>query len=123
MEKETIFPMPATDKDRRQFLSQTHCMELLNLVDPKGDSIYCHDKLLIPVPIYGPEGATFVKTDKPHTIAMQMLLYADSWDNLNVKELKEKQERRRTTSGGSSSSQTDPQSKNWVSVYLKLKEW
>ncbi len=110
--KESIFSMPATDEDRKQFLSQTNCMELLNPVDPKGDAIYCLDKLPMAVPLYGNEGITFVKTDIPCTIVMQMRLYADSWDNLNIEELKEKQERRRTTSGESSSSQTDPQSKN-----------
>ncbi len=81
MAKESIFPMPATDEDRRQFLSHTNCMELLNPVELKGDSIYCLDKLPMAVPIYGPEGVMFVKTDKPRTIAIQMSLYADSWDN------------------------------------------
>ncbi len=87
-------------------------MELLNLVDPKGDVIYCLDMLPMAVVIFGQEGVTFVKIDNPCTVAMQMRLYADSWDNLNIEELNEKQERRRITSGGSSTSQTDPQSKN-----------
>ncbi len=86
-------------------------MELLNLGDPKGDSIYCLDKFLMAVPLYRSEGVMFVKTDKTCTVAMQMHLYADSWDNLDIEELKEKQERRRTTSDESSSSQTDPLSK------------
>ncbi len=40
---------------------------------------------------------------------MLMRMYADSWDNLDIEKLSEKQERRRTMSGGSPSSQGDPQ--------------
>ncbi len=64
------------------------------------------------VPHYCLEGMWFVKSDNPLTLTMQMRMYADSWDNLNVDKLKENQERQRTTSGGSSSSQTYSQSKH-----------
>ncbi len=87
MAKETNFPdfpSPASDEDRRAFLSQTNCMELLNPMDLKGDSIYLLDNLPKAMPLYRPEGVTFVKTDKPRTIAMQMCLYSDSWANLDI---------------------------------------
>ncbi len=38
-----------------------------------------------------------------------MRMYADSWENLDIDKLKEKQERWRTTAGGSTSSNGDPQ--------------
>ncbi len=112
MAKESQFPSPTTDEERRRFLSQTNCNELLNPMDLKSNAIYCLDMLPMAVPIYGPEGVTFVKINNQYTVAMQMHLYSDSWDNLNIEELKEKQKRRRTTSGGSSTSPTDPQYKN-----------
>ncbi len=64
------------------------------------------------VPLYGLEGVTFVKTDNPCIVAMQMRMYPDSWNNLNIEKLKEKQERQMTSSCVSSSSQHNSQSKN-----------
>ncbi len=81
----------ATNKEMKRFLSETNCMELLDTVDPKVETIYFLESLLKTVPLYGPEGTTFVKTDNPCTVAMQMHMYADSWDILNLEELREKQ--------------------------------
>ncbi len=94
----------STDEERKMFLTVANCVELLNPMDPKGNTIYFMETLPNAVPLYVPEGVMFVKTDNPQTMAMQMRLYADSWDNVNVDKLKEKQERERTTSGGSSTS-------------------
>ncbi len=114
MAKEIIFPdnpTAATSKEKKTFLMQTNCMELLDHVDPKGQTTYLIENLPKTVPLYRPEGVTFVKIDNPCTMAMQTRLYADSWDNLNLEELKEKQERTRTTSGSSAASQTNSQTK------------
>ncbi len=39
------------------------------------------DNLPKTVPLYGPEGVMFVKTDNPCTVAMQMRMYADLEDS------------------------------------------
>ncbi len=70
------------------------------------------ETVLNAVSLYGLEGITFVKTDNPCTLTMQIRLYTDSSDNLNVDKLNEKQERDRTMSCRSSSSQTDSQPKS-----------
>ncbi len=49
-----------------------------------------------------------MKMDNPCSVGMLMRMYADSWDNLDIEKLKEKQERRRTTSGSSTSTEGDP---------------
>ncbi len=94
-----------SDKDKRKFLAQAKCIEILDPVDLQGETTYLLKSLPKVVPLYGPEGIMFVKTDKPSTVAMQLRMYADSWEHLNVAELKAKQERQRTTSCESSSSQ------------------
>ncbi len=112
---ETVFPdspNSAISKEKKMFLSETNCMELLDPVDPKGETTYLLDNLPKTFPLYWPEGVMFVKTDNQRTVAMQLRLYADYWDNLNLEELKEKQEIRRTTSSGSSSSHTETQLKD-----------
>ncbi len=68
----------------------------------------CMDTLPETVPLYGPEGVLFVKTENPHSAGMLMRIYADTCDNLDRDKLKEKQERIRTTSSGSTSSQGNP---------------
>ncbi len=87
----------STDKEKKRFLTGTNCVELLNPVDPKGETTCLLETLPGMVPLYGPEGVIFVKTENPRTMAMQMLMYTDSWDHLNVEKLKEKQERQRTS--------------------------
>ncbi len=87
----------SSDDDKKKFLSGANCVELLNPVNPKGETTYLLETLAGMVPLYGPEGVTFVKTDNPHTLAMQMTMYIDSWDNLNTKKLTEKLERQRTS--------------------------
>ncbi len=114
MAKETVFtdrPDSATNEEKKKFLSETNCMELLNTVYLKGETTYLIESLLNTVPLYRPEDVMFVKTDNQLTVALQICMYTDYWDNFNVKELNEKQERRITTSGGSSSSQADSHSK------------
>ncbi len=73
----------STDEERKKFLTVANCVELLNAVDLKGNTTYFMEML----PLYGSEGVMFVKTDNPSTVAMQMRLYAESWDNLNVYKL------------------------------------
>ncbi len=87
-------------------------------VDPIGETNYLIETLHKVVPLYRPEGVTFVTTDKPYTVAMHLHMYADPWDQLNVKERKEKQERRMTSSCESSSYQAESQTKLLVSVYM-----
>ncbi len=125
MAKETVFTdrASATNEEKEQFLSETNCMELLDPVDLKGETTYIMDNQLKTVLLYGPEGVMFVKTDNPCTVAMQMCMYSDSWDNLNLEELKEKQERNRTTSGSSSTSQTDSQALIVSVPEHELKDW
>ncbi len=97
----------STDKERKKFLTGANCVELL---DPeRGHNILHGDATDHCTPLW-PRRCD-VKTDSPRTMAMQIRLYADSWDNTNVADLKERQERERTTSCGSSSSQSDSQSK------------
>ncbi len=68
MAKETVFTERATDtnKEKKQFLLETNCMELLDPVDPKCENTYLMDNLPKTVPLYGPEGVTFVKFDSSH---------------------------------------------------------
>ncbi len=68
----------STDEEKNKFLSGANCVELLNPVDRKGETTYLLEMLPGIVPLYGPEGVTFVKTDNPHTVPMQMRMYADS---------------------------------------------
>ncbi len=102
----------SSDEERKMFLTVANCVELLNPMYTKGNTIYFMEMLPNAIPLYGAEGVMFVKTDNTPTVAMQMRLYADTWDNLNVGKLKEKQERERTMSCGSSSSKTDSQPKS-----------
>ncbi len=105
------FPTASTNEEKRHFLAQTNCIEVLDPVDLKGKSTYLLETLPKIMPLYWPEGVTLVKTEKQHTMAMQLHLFADSWDHLDIQELKEKQERRRTTSYESSSSHAESQTK------------
>ncbi len=45
-------PSEDTDKERRKFLTEWNCTELLNLVNPCGDMVYCMDALPVEVPLY-----------------------------------------------------------------------
>ncbi len=60
-------------------------------------------------PLYSTDGVLFMKTANPKSVAMMMRMYANTWDNLEINQLKADQERRRTTSGSSSHSPDDPQ--------------
>ncbi len=84
-----------TTEEKRCFVVEPNCIEVLDPVDLKGEFTNLLETILNVVPLYGPEGVMFVKTDKPHTLAMQMHVFINSWDHLNIKELKEKQERKR----------------------------
>ncbi len=90
-------------------MSGTNCIELVNPVDLQGATAYCMDILPDMVPLCGPEGVLFMKTENPHSVGMRMRMYADTWDNLDIDKLKEKQERMMTMSGGSTSSHGNPQ--------------
>ncbi len=82
----------STDEERKKFLTGANYVELLNPVDKKGSTIYFIETLPNAMPLYGLEGVMLVKTNNSSTVTLQMKLYADSWDNLNVDKLKEKQE-------------------------------
>ncbi len=43
-------PSEARDEERKKFLSESNCIELLNLVNPRGELVYCMDALLEEVP-------------------------------------------------------------------------
>ncbi len=90
-------------------VSGANCIELSNPVDTQGTTVYCLETLSETVPLYGLDGVLSMKTDNPGSVGMLMRIYTDSWDNLDIDKLREKQERRRTMSGGSTSSQGDPQ--------------
>ncbi len=101
-------PSEDTDEERRKFLTESNCIELLNPVNPCGDTVYCMDDLPVEVPLYGPDGVMFVKTRQTKTVAMMMRMYANSWENQDIDKLLTDQERKRNTSGSSSHSQEDP---------------
>ncbi len=77
-------PSEDTDEERRKFLTESNCIELLNPVNPHGDTVYCMDALLVEVPLYGPDGVMFVKTRQTKTVAMMIRMYANSWENLEI---------------------------------------
>ncbi len=77
-------------------------------MNPCGEPVYCIDALPVEIPLYGPDGSMFVKTNKTKTVAMMMRMYANSWENLEIDKLLADQERKRTISGSSSHSQEDP---------------
>ncbi len=103
-----VAPSEATDEERRKFLTEANCIELLNPVNPRGDMVYCMDALPVEVPLYGPDGVMFVKRRQTKTVAMMMRMYANSWENLEIDKLLADQESKRTTSSSSSHSQDDP---------------
>ncbi len=43
-------PSEATDDERRKFLTESNCIELLNLVNPLGKPVYCMDALPVEIP-------------------------------------------------------------------------
>ncbi len=63
------------------------------------------------VPLYSPESVQFLKTEKPCVLAKLMRINADSWELLNVEELKTKQERHRKQSCESEASHEESTSK------------
>ncbi len=71
-------PSEATDEERRKFLTESNCIELLNLVNPRGEPVYCMDALPVEIPLYGPDRVMFVKTRETKTVAMMMRMYANS---------------------------------------------
>ncbi len=101
-------PTEDTDEERRKFLTESNCIELLNLVTPRGDTVYCMNALLVEIPLNGPDGVMFVKTRQTKTVAMMMRMYTNTWENLEIDKLLTDQERKRNTSGSSSHSQEDP---------------
>ncbi len=46
-------PSEATDQERRKFLTESNCIELMNPVNPGGERVYCMDALPIEIPLYG----------------------------------------------------------------------
>ncbi len=101
-------PSEATDEEKRKFLTESNCIELLNPVNHRREPLYCMDELLDEVPLYGPDGVMFVKTRQTKTASMMMLVYTNSWENLEIDKLLSDQERKRTISGSSSHSHEDP---------------
>ncbi len=101
-------PSEATDEERKKLLSESNCIELLNPVNPLGETVYCMDALPDEVPLYSPDGVMFVKTKQMKTVAMMMCVYANSWENLEIDKLLSDQERKRTISCSSSHSHEDP---------------
>ncbi len=99
----------STDEERKRFLSEATCIELLSPVDLKRESTYCMDVLPEEFPLHGPDGVLFIKTTNPKSVAMMIRMYTSTWDNLEIDKLKADQERRRTTSGSSSHSLDEPQ--------------
>ncbi len=65
-------PSEDTDEERRKFLTQSNCIELLNPVNSRGDTVYCMDALPVEILLYGPDGVMFVKTRQTKTVAMMM---------------------------------------------------
>ncbi len=65
-------PSEDMDEERRKFLTESNCIELLNPVNSLGDTVYCMDALPVEVPLYGPDGVMFVKTRQTKTVAMMM---------------------------------------------------
>ncbi len=101
-------PSEATDEERRTFLTESNCIELLNPVNPRGEPMYCMDALPVEIPLYGPDGVMFVKTRQTKTVAMMMHMYVNSCENLEIDTLLVDQERKRIISGGSFHSQENP---------------
>ncbi len=100
-------PSEATDEERKKSLSESNCIELLNPVNPRGETVYCMDALPGEVPLYGPDGVMFVKMRQMKTVAMMMHVYAYSCENLEINKLLSDQERKRTISASSSHSHED----------------
>ncbi len=107
-ESALVAPSEAMDEERRKFLTEANCIELPNPVNPRGDTVYCMDALLVEVPIYGPDRVIFMKTRQTKTVTMMMRMYANSWENLEIDKLLADQERKRITSSSSSHSHDDP---------------
>lgn len=64
------------------------------------------------VPLYGPECVQFVNTDNVRLLAMQIKMFATSWETTNMEELLAKFERQRTPSTSESlTSQAEAQTK------------
>ncbi len=62
------------NEDIIQFLASTNCIELVNPVDHKGEETYCFDSMPVQVPLYGPDGVSFINTNNPKLVAMMMKL-------------------------------------------------
>ncbi len=71
-------PSEATDEERRKFLTESNCIELLNPLNPRGEPVYCMDALPVEIPLYGTDGVMFMKMKKTKTVAMMMHMYANS---------------------------------------------
>ncbi len=55
MMKKAVQSAPSgLNKDRIQFLASTNCIELVNLVDHKGEGTYCFDSMPAQVPLSRP---------------------------------------------------------------------
>ncbi len=97
-----------SNKDRIQFHASTNCIELVNVVDHNGEETYCFDSNPAQVPLYGPDGVSFINKNNPKSVAMMMKLYAASWESLDIDKHRADQERKRNMLGRSSHSQDDP---------------
>ncbi len=88
--------LETTVKERRKFLTESNCIELLNPVNPCGETVYCMDALPDEVPLYHPDGVMFVKMKQTKSVAMMMNVYANSWENIDIDKFLADQERKRT---------------------------
>ncbi len=70
------------------FLSGANCIELLDPVAPKGTTAYCIDTLPEMVPLYGPDGMLFVKTEEPSVLSMMVKMYAESGEKIKSRRSK-----------------------------------
>ncbi len=70
------------DEDKKDFLSTTNCIEILNPVSPRGNMVGLMNNYPETVPIYGPDSCMFMKTDEPRAVGVMMRMTAESWVRL-----------------------------------------
>ncbi len=72
-----------TDEYKKNFLSTTNCIKVLNTVPPRGNMFCLMDNYPETVLIYGPDSCMFMKTDEPCAVGVRMRMTADSWVGLH----------------------------------------
>ncbi len=100
------------DEARKRFLESTNCIELSNPVLLQGTEAIFINTIPDMVPIYGPEGVLFMKTDNPKMLGMMMHMYTETWVYLNVNDLKVNKLSGKPIPKGVIPFQSDPQSKS-----------